>query len=178
MSAATAPPQETTPGRDRNGRFSRGNPKGPANPFAREVAQLRQALLRRVMPEKLEAIADKLIELALRAPSSDNLRQSRPKHRHQTGVTARSATGASTPAEVATARYRSPSGATVGYQKQIPPRTEPRRTALIPFAWPRPWRYYHRSAPSPNGGSTAGLPSLPIKLPSSAAAPRPLGRLV
>src|SRR5262249_44626926 len=37
---------------------------GPGNPFAREVAALRKALFGRLTPEKMEAIADKLIEMA------------------------------------------------------------------------------------------------------------------
>jgi len=50
--AATATPnpapQSTTPpdgGRDQKGRFAKGCPGGPGNPFAREVASLRTRLL-------------------------------------------------------------------------------------------------------------------------------------
>jgi hypothetical protein len=64
MSTANAPPQETTTGRDHNGRFSKGNPGGPGNPFARQVAQLRKRLLDRLTGEDLDGIADKLIALA------------------------------------------------------------------------------------------------------------------
>src|SRR4051812_22089587 len=46
------------------GRFAAGNPGGPGNPFARQVAALRQAFLNEVTPEDLAAIARTLIELA------------------------------------------------------------------------------------------------------------------
>src|SRR4051794_4887920 len=52
-------------GRDARGRFCKGNPGGPGNPFARRVAELRQVLLDRVDEDRLEALVDKLLEVAL-----------------------------------------------------------------------------------------------------------------
>ena len=51
-------------GRDANGRFVKGNAGGPGNPFGRQVAALRQALLDAVTPEDIDAIALTLIEFA------------------------------------------------------------------------------------------------------------------
>src|SRR6266498_2053101 len=51
-------------GRAANGRFTIGNKGGPGNPFAREVAGLRQALLKRINAESIDRIAAKLISLA------------------------------------------------------------------------------------------------------------------
>ncbi len=68
--AATQPSAEPTPatspasGRDRGGRFAKGNPGGPGNPFARRVAALRSALIQSVQAEDLIAIARALIEKA------------------------------------------------------------------------------------------------------------------
>jgi hypothetical protein len=62
--ATTTTPQEHTTGRDRNGRFTKGNPGGPGNPFARQVAELRKRLLDRLTGAELDAIADKLIDQA------------------------------------------------------------------------------------------------------------------
>jgi hypothetical protein len=42
----------------------KGNPGGPGNPFARQVAELRERLLNRLTGEELDRIADKLIALA------------------------------------------------------------------------------------------------------------------
>src|SRR6266498_3475597 len=55
-----APPED----RDGKGRFTIGNKGGPGNPFAREVAGLRQALLKRINAEAIDRIAVKLISLA------------------------------------------------------------------------------------------------------------------
>src|SRR5438128_1990918 len=57
-----ATPPET--GRDRDGRFARGNPGGPGNPFAREVAAYRTRLLGRVKEGDVDAVADQLIRQA------------------------------------------------------------------------------------------------------------------
>jgi hypothetical protein len=51
-------------GRDGRGRFARGNPGGPGNPFTRRVALLRQALLAAVTAEDLEAVARRLVARA------------------------------------------------------------------------------------------------------------------
>jgi hypothetical protein len=50
-------------GRDAGGRFTRGNPGGPGNPFARHVAALRREALEAVTREDVRAIVTKLIEL-------------------------------------------------------------------------------------------------------------------
>jgi hypothetical protein len=43
--------------RDANGRFGKGNAGGPGNPFARQTARLRQALVDAVTPDDMRAIA-------------------------------------------------------------------------------------------------------------------------
>jgi hypothetical protein len=50
--------------RDASGRFTKGNPGGPGNPFARQVAALRREALAAVTPEDVRAIMAKLVELA------------------------------------------------------------------------------------------------------------------
>jgi hypothetical protein len=50
--------------RDPLGRFAPGNQGGPGNPFARLMGMLRCALVRRIKPEAVEAIADVLIDMA------------------------------------------------------------------------------------------------------------------
>ena len=51
-------------GRDKRGRFAAGNAGGPGNPFARQTAALRQALLDAVTAEDMQAVARALIESA------------------------------------------------------------------------------------------------------------------
>lgn len=51
-------------GHDANGRFAKGNAGGPGNPFARQVAALRQALINAFTPEDIQQIAAKLMEQA------------------------------------------------------------------------------------------------------------------
>ena len=51
-------------GRDTKGRFAAGNAGGPGNPFARQVAALRQALLDSVSPADMQAVAKSLIQSA------------------------------------------------------------------------------------------------------------------
>jgi hypothetical protein len=64
----TSPNTATAPNgshsRDTRGRFTRGNPGGPGNPFARRLARLRQALCQRVTEADIEALADQLLERA------------------------------------------------------------------------------------------------------------------
>ncbi len=62
----TNPATEPAPsnGRGPGGRFAKGNPGGPGNPFARRVAALRSALIQSVQAEDLIAIARTLIEKA------------------------------------------------------------------------------------------------------------------
>lgn len=68
MSANTSPERPMGApilGRDDKGRFVRGNPGGPGNPFARKTAALRSALIRKMDEDRIEKLADKLIEQAL-----------------------------------------------------------------------------------------------------------------
>ncbi|MBL8860702.1 MAG: hypothetical protein JNK02_01720 [Planctomycetes bacterium] len=51
-------------GRAGNGQFAAGNPGGPGNPYARQVAALRAAMLAAVSPEDLHAVVAKLVDLA------------------------------------------------------------------------------------------------------------------
>jgi len=63
--AEKASPEPTCgTGRNSNGQFAKGNRFGPGNPFARQVAGLRKALLDRVTAEDIQAIAEKLLQLA------------------------------------------------------------------------------------------------------------------
>src|SRR5947209_5063675 len=55
--AAEASSKDRAPG----GRFAKGNPGGPGNPFARQTAALRQAFLDAVTPEDMQEIARRLI---------------------------------------------------------------------------------------------------------------------
>jgi hypothetical protein len=57
--ADNSPPP--APGRDARGRFAPGNPGGPGNPFARQVAKLRSALVNRVTEADMERIAEDLL---------------------------------------------------------------------------------------------------------------------
>ena len=49
---------------DNSGRFQPGNPGGPGNPFARQVAQLRKALLNSVTEQDMQEVAKALLERA------------------------------------------------------------------------------------------------------------------
>jgi hypothetical protein len=51
-------------GRDSRGRFAKGNRGGPGNPFARQVASLRKALLDAVSEDDMREVARALIERA------------------------------------------------------------------------------------------------------------------
>lgn len=50
--------------RDQSGRFAAGNSGGPGNPYGRQVAALRQALLEAVTASDMQAIVHKLVEQA------------------------------------------------------------------------------------------------------------------
>jgi hypothetical protein len=65
MTATNSPQRVPKPGRNHKGQFTKGNPGGPGNPFARQVAELRKALLGAVTPTILRAIADELVAQAL-----------------------------------------------------------------------------------------------------------------
>jgi hypothetical protein len=64
--AATRTPEkpDAAPQRDEKGRFIQGNRGGPGNPFARQVAQLRAALIQRVTEADIQYIADSLLASA------------------------------------------------------------------------------------------------------------------
>ena len=53
-------------GRDNRGRFTNGNPGGPGNPYAQQVATLRRALVSAVTEEDITAIVAALVEKARR----------------------------------------------------------------------------------------------------------------
>jgi hypothetical protein len=55
---------ETNAERDERGRFSKGNHGGPGNPFARQVAGLRRALIESVTQEDIQEVARRLVALA------------------------------------------------------------------------------------------------------------------
>src|SRR5256886_15976876 len=54
----------TSNGHEANGRFAKGNPGGPGNPFARRVAALRKVILDRLTAEDLLAITEALLAKA------------------------------------------------------------------------------------------------------------------
>ena len=57
----------TTPfadGRDKRGRFAKGNAGGPGNPHAAQVARLRAALLNAITEDDIRALVERLLELA------------------------------------------------------------------------------------------------------------------
>jgi hypothetical protein len=56
-----AQPQQ---GRDKNGRFAKGNPGGPGNPFSRQLAHMRQVLLECVSEEDLRDIVAQVVQKA------------------------------------------------------------------------------------------------------------------
>src|SRR5262245_8904252 len=64
----TPPPSpnegKPSPERQANGRFAKGNSGGPGNPFARQVAELRRAVLSKVTKEVIEKIIDAMIDMA------------------------------------------------------------------------------------------------------------------
>src|SRR5580658_5195624 len=49
-------------GRDENGRFKKGNRGGPGNPFARQTAKLRQALVNAITEEDMQIALNALRE--------------------------------------------------------------------------------------------------------------------
>jgi hypothetical protein len=57
-------PNTNPTNRDEKGRFRKGNPGGPGNPFGRQVAKLRQIALEAVSEEDLRAIMEVLKEKA------------------------------------------------------------------------------------------------------------------
>jgi hypothetical protein len=53
-------------GREKNGRFAAGNSGGPGNPYVRQTAQLRAALLRAVKEGDLEKAAAAVLRKAIK----------------------------------------------------------------------------------------------------------------
>ena len=51
-------------GRNAQGQFARGNPGGPGNPFARQVAALRKALVDAITAQDILEIVQKLLQKA------------------------------------------------------------------------------------------------------------------
>src|SRR5262245_16842731 len=62
--SASGQPSPNGNSRDGRGRFGPKNPGGPGNPFARQVAALRQVVLDAITAEDMQKIVRKLIELA------------------------------------------------------------------------------------------------------------------
>src|SRR5438105_10123517 len=56
--------QTPTNGHDAKGRWAKGNPGGPGNPFARQVTKLRKVILNRLTEEDLLAITEALLAKA------------------------------------------------------------------------------------------------------------------
>src|SRR5262245_9298042 len=59
-----ATPEASNKDRDSHGRFAKGNRAGVGNPFARQVAAFRAAILQATTHEDIKAITKKLIEMA------------------------------------------------------------------------------------------------------------------
>lgn len=51
-------------GRDAKGRFTKGNPGGDGNPYAKQTAKLRAALYKAVTAEDIDAIVKKMVDKA------------------------------------------------------------------------------------------------------------------
>jgi hypothetical protein len=60
-----APLTTVSDGRGKRGRFTAGNRFGKGNPFTRKLGAMRTAFLHAVGPEDVQALARKLLELAL-----------------------------------------------------------------------------------------------------------------
>jgi hypothetical protein len=61
---AQATPEQADAGRTPDGRFAKGNPGGPGNPFARQTAALLKGFRANLTPEALTTVADKLLQMA------------------------------------------------------------------------------------------------------------------
>ena len=48
-------------GRQSNGRFAKGNPGGPGNPYAQQVAELRSAMLKAISTEDIRRVVEALV---------------------------------------------------------------------------------------------------------------------
>ena len=67
-SPQASPATDTSSQHGAKGRFVRGNSGGPGNPFARQVAELRKAMLEAVTVSRIRNIAESMIQ---RAESGD-----------------------------------------------------------------------------------------------------------
>lgn len=66
MNAVNIPTgSDSTSGRGADGKFTKGNKGGPGNPYNRQVAAIRRALLNAVTPEEIHYLARSLIDRAL-----------------------------------------------------------------------------------------------------------------
>ncbi len=61
---STLPSTNGANGRGAGGRFTKGNPGGPGNPHARQVAAIRSVLMSAVSDDDLRAIVSTLVEKA------------------------------------------------------------------------------------------------------------------
>ena len=57
--------QTAVTGRDSQGRFIHGNAGGTGNPYAKQVAELRAAMMKAATPENMRKVADTLFEKAI-----------------------------------------------------------------------------------------------------------------
>jgi hypothetical protein len=64
--APDAPAKAREPWRDEKGRYLPGNPGGPGNPMAREMARLRLRLCQTVSDEAFDLVVEKLLLLAIK----------------------------------------------------------------------------------------------------------------
>jgi hypothetical protein len=68
MSALPKSAKANPDGREGNGRFARGNKGGPGNPYARQVAELRRAVVQTMTPDDLREI---IVALMFRAKAGN-----------------------------------------------------------------------------------------------------------
>ena len=61
---STLPSPNGANGRGAGGRFAKGNPGGPGNPYGRRLAEIRSVLMSAVSDDDLRAIASMLVEKA------------------------------------------------------------------------------------------------------------------
>jgi hypothetical protein len=62
----TATPETTPSGREKNGRFAKGNPGGPGNPYARRMAAIRKQMIEFMTPERTHLYLMALLEHTLK----------------------------------------------------------------------------------------------------------------
>ena len=64
MTTQSTPTEPFADGRDKGGRFTKGNPGGPGNPHAQHVARLRTTMLAAVSTEDIREVVTTLLALA------------------------------------------------------------------------------------------------------------------